>query len=124
MDVPFIFIVFALLLPVTIIALFVCAVRLRQERKETSIFYGISKGLEEDSWRRRNGVETRNDIGKESGCISPDIAEGLAECCGMTRSLLRKGLDDPEFLALAERLQSLSEEVEHLKTIHHETHTI
>jgi len=29
MDVPFIFIVFALLLPVTIIALFVCAVRLR-----------------------------------------------------------------------------------------------
>lgn len=113
MDVPFIFIVFALLLPVTIIALFICAVRLRQERKKTSIFYGISKGLEEDSWRRRNGVETRNDIGKESGCISPDIAEGLAECCGMSRSLLRKGLDDPEFLALAERLQSLSEEVEH-----------
>lgn len=124
MDVPFIFIVFALLLPVTIIALFICAVRLRQERKKTSIFYGISKGLEEDSWRRRNGVETRNDIGKESGCISLDIAEGLAECCGMSRSLLRKGLDDPEFLVLAERLQSLSEEVEHLKTIHHETHTI
>ncbi|CCY36228.1 unknown [Alistipes sp. CAG:831] len=124
MDAPFIFIVFALLLPVTIIALFVCAVRLRQERKKTSIFYGISKGLEEDSWRRRNGVEARNGMSRESGCSSPDIAEGLAECCGMTRSLLRKGLDDPEFLALAERLQSLSEEVEHLKTIHHETHTI
>ena len=119
-----ILIVLALSLSASVVVLFVCAVRLRQERKKTSIFYGISKGLEEDSWRRRNGVETRNDIGKESGCISPDIAEGLAECCSMTRSLLRKGLDDPEFLVLAERLQSLSEEVEHLKTIHHETHTI
>lgn len=124
MDAPFIFIVFALLLPVTIIALFVCAVRLRQERKKTSIFYGISKGLEEDSWRQRNGMEARNGMSRESGCSFQDIAEGLAECCGMSRSLLRKGLDDPEFLVLAERLQSLSEEVEHLKTIHHEAHTI
>lgn len=119
-----ILIVLALSLSASVVALFVCAVRLRQERKKTSIFYGISKGLEEDSWRQRNGMEARNGMSRESGYRFQDIAEGLAECCGMTRSLLRKGLDDPEFLALAERLQSLSEEVEHLKTIHHETHTI
>lgn len=119
-----ILIVLALSLSASVVALFVCAVRLRQERKKTSIFYGISKGLEEDSWRQRNGMEALNGMSRESGCSSPDIAEGLAECCGMTRSLLRKGLDDPEFLVLAERLQSLSEEVEHLKTIHHETYTI
>lgn len=119
-----ILIVLALSLSASVVVLFVCAVRLRQERKKTSIFYGISKGLEEDSWRQRNGMEARNGMSRESGYSFQDIAEGLAECCGMTRSLLRKGLDDPEFLALAERLQSLSEEVEHLKTIHHETHTI
>ena len=119
-----ILIVLALSLSASVVALFVCAVRLRQERKKTSIFYGISKGLEEDSWRQRNGVEARNGMSREAGWRLPDIEEGLAECCSMTRSLLRKGLDDPEFLALAERLQSLSEEVEHLKTIHHETHTI
>lgn len=119
-----ILIVLALSLSASVVALFVCAVRLRQERKKTSIFYGISKGLEEDSWRQRNGMEARNGMSRESGYRFQDIAEGLAECCGMTRSLLRKGLDDPEFLVLAERLQSLSEEVEHLKTIHHETHTI
>lgn len=119
-----ILIVLALSLSASVVALFVCAVRLRQERKKTSIFYGISKGLEEDSWRQRNGMEARNGMSRESGCSFQDIAEGLAECCGMSRSLLRKGLDDPEFLVLAERLQSLSEEAEHLKTIHHETHTI
>lgn len=119
-----ILIVLALSLSASVVALFVCTVRLRQERKKTSIFYGISKGLEEDSWRQRNGMEARNGMSRESGYSFQDIAEGLAECCSMTRSLLRKGLDDPEFLALAERLQSLSEEVEHLKTIHHETHTI
>lgn len=119
-----ILIVLALSLSASVVALFVCAVRLRQERKKTSIFYGISKGLEEDYWRQRNGMEALNGMSRESGYSFQDIAEGLAECCGMTRSLLRKGLDDPEFLVLAERLQSLSEEVEHLKTIHHETHTI
>lgn len=119
-----ILIVLALSLSASVVALFVCAVRLRQERKKTSIFYCISKGLEEDSWRQRNGMEALNGMSRESGYSFQDIAEGLAECCGMTRSLLRKGLDDPEFLVLAERLQSLSEEVEHLKTIHHETHTI
>lgn len=47
MNVPFIFIVFALLLPVTVAALFVCAVKLSRERRKTSIFYGISKALAE-----------------------------------------------------------------------------
>ena len=112
MNVPFIFIVFALLLPVTVAALFVCAVRLSRERRKTSIFYGISKALETDPMRCGGRMEDASAQELRS------IADGLAECSGLVRSLLRKGLDDAEFLALAERLQALSEEVEQIAPNH------
>ena len=63
----------------------------------------------------------REDMEEASAQELRGIAEGLAECSGLVRSLLRKGLDDAEFLALAERLQALSEEVEHLTFKHNKS---
>lgn len=114
MNVPFIFIVFALLLPVTVAALFVCAVKLSRERRKGSILYGISKDLETDLMRQEGKMQVS--VEELRG-----IAGGLAECSGLVRSLLRKGLDYAEFLALAERLQALSEEVEHLTFKHNKS---
>ena len=111
MNVPFIFIVFALLLPVTVAALFVCAVKLSRERRKASILYGISKDLE---------TETMGYGGRMQASAQElrGIADRLAECSGLVRSLLRKGLDDAEFLALAELLRALSEEVEQIAPNH------
>ena len=89
-------------------ALFVCAVRLSRERRKTSIFYGISKDLETDPKRCGGRME------EASAQELRGIADGLAECSGLVRSLLRKGHDEADLLALAERLQALSEEIEHL----------
>lgn len=111
MNVPFIFIVFALLLPVTVAALFVCAVKLSRERRKTSVLYGISRDLEKDPMRHGG---TRQASVQEL-C---DIADGLAECRDMARQLLRRGVDDAGVLALAERLQALSEEVEQITPKH------
>lgn len=111
MNVPFIFIVFALLLPVTVAALFVCTVKLSRERRKTSVLYGISRDLETDPMRHGG---TRQASVQEL-C---DIADGLAECRDMARQLLRRGVDDAGVLALAERLQALSEEVEQITPKH------
>lgn len=46
------------------------------------------------------------------------IFYGLAECRDMARQLLRRGVDDAGVLALAERLQALSEEVEQITPKH------
>ena len=111
-----IMIVLALCLSASMAALFVCAVRLSRERRKTSIFYGIStRDLETDPMRCGGRME------EVSAQELRGIADGLAECSGLVRSLLRKGLDDAEFLALAERLQALSEEVEHLTFKHNKS---
>lgn len=108
-------IVLALCLSASMAALFVCAVRLSRERRKTSIFYGISKDLETDPMRCGGRME------EVFAQELRGIAEGLVECSGLVRSLLRKGLDDAEFLALAERLQALSEEVENLTFKHNKS---
>lgn len=110
-----IMIVLALCLSASMAALFVCAVRLSRERRKASIFYGISKDLETDPMRCRGRME------EVSAQELHGIADRLAECSGLVRSLLRKGLDDAEFLALAEQLQALSEEVEHLTFKHNKS---
>lgn len=110
-----IMIVLALCLSASMAALFVCAVRLSRERRKTSIFYGISKDLETDPMRCGGRME------EASAQELRGIADGLAECSGLVRSLLRKGLDDADLLALAERLQALSEEVEHLTFKHNKS---
>ena len=77
-NVPFIFIVFALLLPVTVAALFVCAVKLSRERRKASILYGISKDLE---------TETMGYGGRMQASAQElrGIADRLAECSGLVR---------------------------------------
>ena len=109
-----IMIVLALCLSASMAALFVCAVRLSRERRKTSIFYGISKDLETDPMRCGGRMEAPAQELR-------GIAEGLAECSGLVRSLLRKGHDEADLLALAERLQALSEEVEHLTFKHNKS---
>lgn len=111
MNVPFIFIVFALLLPVTVATLFVCAVKLSRERRKASILYGISKDLETDTM----GYDGRMQASAQE---LRGIADGLAECSGLVRSLLHKGHDDADLLALAELLRALSEEVEQIAPNH------
>ena len=107
-----IMIVLALCLSASMAALFVCAVRLSRERRKTSIFYGISKDLETDPKRCGGRME---DVSAQE---LRGIADGLAECSGLVRSLLRKGHDEADLLALAELLRALSEEVEQIAPNH------
>lgn len=79
-------IVLALCLSASMAALFVCAVRLSRERRKTSIFYGISKDLETAPMR------CGGRMGEASAQELRGIADGLAECSGLVRSLLRRAM--------------------------------
>ena len=120
-------------LSAALIALLDSRIKLRKERQKTSMFYGISRDLEGDTWKQKDVIEEQNStileqdstIQEQNSTIREQMHEieslgaELKESRAMARMLLERGQDGQGRLtAFTERLLMLIDET---ANIHYES---
>ena len=108
-------------LSAALIALLDSRIKLRKERRKTSMFYGISRDLEGDTWKQKDVIEEQNStileqdstIQEQNSTIREQMHEiesfgaEQKESRAMARMLLERGQDGQGRLtAFTERLAS------------------
>ena len=120
-------------LSAALIALLDSRIKLRKERRKTSMFYGISKDLEGDTWKQKDVIEEQDStiqeqnstIQEQSSTIREQMHEieslgvELKESRAMARMLLERAQDGQGRLtAFTERLLMLIDET---ANVHYES---
>ena len=120
-------------LSAALIALLDSRIKLRKERRKTSMFYGISKDLEGDTWKQKDVIEEQDStiqeqnstIQEQSSTIREQMHEieslgvELKESRAMARMLLERAQDGQGRLtAFTERLLVLIDET---ANVHYES---
>lgn len=98
-------------LSVTLLALLDSRIKLKAERKKTSMFYGISKNLEGDTWKQKDTIQEQK---QEIESLEADLRESRA----MAERLMQRssadagaGSGNQEVKPLTQRLLMLSDEL-------------
>lgn len=98
-------------LSVTLLALLDSRIKLKAERKKTSMFYGISKNLEGDTWKQKDTIQEQK---QEIESLEADLRESRA----MAERLMQlsstdagTGSSNQEVKPLTQRLLMLSDEL-------------
>lgn len=98
-------------LSVTLLALLDSRIKLRAERKKTSLFYGISKNLEGDTWKQKDTIQEQK---QEIESLEADLRESRA----MAERLMQRssadagaGSGNQKVRPLIQRLLMLSDEL-------------
>ena len=100
-------------LSVALIALLDSRIKLRKERRKTSMFYGISRDLEGDTWKQKDIIEEQN------GTILEQDSTIREQKHEMARMLLERGQgDNGKLTAFTERLLMLIDET---ANVHYES---
>ncbi len=113
-------------LSAALIALLDSRIKLRKERRKTSMFYGISRDLEGDTWKQKDVIEEQNGtILEQDSTIREQMHEieslgaELKESRAMARMLLERAQDGQGRLtAFTERLLMLIDET---ANVHYES---
>ena len=120
-------------LSAALIALLDSRIKLRKERRKTSMFYGISRDLEGDTWKQKDVIEEQNStileqnstIQEQSSTIREQMHEieslgaELKESRAMAKMLLERAQDGQGRLtAFTERLLMLIDEI---ANVHYES---
>ena len=113
-------------LSAALIALLDSRIKLRKERRKTSMFYGISRDLEGDTWKQKDIIEEQNGtILEQDSTIREQMHEieslgaELKESRAMARMLLERAQDGQGRLtAFTERLLMLIDEI---ANVHYES---
>ena len=113
-------------LSAALIALLDSRIKLRKERRKTSMFYGISRDLEGDTWKQKDVIEEQNGtILEQDSTIREQKHEieslqvDLKESRAMARMLLERGQgDNGKLTAFTERLLMLIDET---ANVHYES---
>ena len=111
-------------LSAALLALLDARLKLREEKRKTSMFYSISKDLEGDTWKQKDVieeqsgtiVEQKSTIREQEGTIMEQKHEiesletDLEESRTMARMLLQRGRENAELTAFTEKLLMLADE--------------
>lgn len=111
-------------LSAALLALLDTRLKLREEKRKTSMFYSISKDLEGDTWKQKDVieeqsgtiVEQKSTIREQEGTIMEQKHEiesletDLEESRTMARMLLQRGSENAELTAFTEKLLMLADE--------------
>ena len=118
-------------LSAALLALLDARLKLREEKRKTSMFYSISKDLEGDTWKQKDVieeqsgtiVEQKSTIREQEGTIKvqnntileqkheiESLETDLEESRTMARMLLQRGRENTELTAFTEKLLMLADE--------------
>ena len=118
-------------LSAALLALLDARLKLREEKRKTSMFYSISKDLEGDTWKQKDVieeqsgtiVEQKSTIREQEGTIMvqnntileqkheiESLETDLEESRTMARMLLQRGRENTELTAFTEKLLMLADE--------------
>lgn len=118
-------------LSAALLALLDARLKLREEKRKTSMFYSISKDLEGDTWKQKDVieeqsgtiVEQKSTIREQEGTIMvqnntileqkheiESLETDLEESRTMARMLLQRGRENAELTAFTEKLLMLADE--------------
>ena len=85
-------------------AYFLCRENLRRERKMNSVFYGLSKDLEGDTWRQKDTIQGQRE---EIESLAAEVRESKA----MARMLRQRPRGSGELIAFTEKLLLVTDEL-------------
>lgn len=104
-------------LSATLLALLDARLKLREEKRKTSMFYSISKDLEGDTWKQKDVIEeqsgtimVQNNTILEQKHEIESLETDLEESRTMARMLLQRGRENTELTAFTEKLLMLADE--------------
>ena len=118
-------------LSAALLALLDARLKLREEKRKTSMFYSISKDLEGDTWKQKDVIEEqsgtimeqKSTIREQEGTIKvqnntileqkheiESLETDLEESRTMARMLLQRGRENTELTAFTEKLLMLADE--------------
>lgn len=85
-------------------AYFLCRENLRRERKMNSVFYGLSRDLEGDTWRQKDTIQGQRE---EIESLAAEVRESKA----MARMLRQRPKGSGELIAFTEKLLLVTDEL-------------
>ena len=104
-------------LSAALLALLDTRLKLREEKRKTSMFYSISKDLEGDTWKQKDVIEeqsgtimVQNNTILEQKHEIESLETDLEESRTMARMLLQRGSENAELTAFTEKLLMLADE--------------
>ena len=104
-------------LSAALLALLDARLKLREEKRKTSMFYSISKDLEGDTWKQKDVIEeqsgtimVQNNTILEQKHEIESLETDLEESRTMARMLLQRGSENAELTAFTEKLLMLADE--------------
>ena len=104
-------------LSAALLALLDARLKLREEKRKTSMFYSISKDLEGDTWKQKDVIEeqsgtimVQNNTILEQKHEIESLETDLEESRTMARMLLQRGRENTELTAFTEKLLMLADE--------------
>lgn len=104
-------------LSAALLALLDTRLKLREEKRKTSMFYSISKDLEGDTWKQKDVIEeqsgtimVQNNTILEQKHEIESLETDLEESRTMARLLLQRGSENAELTAFTEKLLMLADE--------------
>ena len=104
-------------LSAALLALLDARLKLREEKRKTSMFYSISKDLEGDTWKQKDVIEeqsgtimVQNNTILEQKHEIESLETDLEESRTMARMLLQRGSENTELTAFTEKLLMLADE--------------
>lgn len=104
-------------LSAALLALLDTRLKLREEKRKTSMFYSISKDLEGDTWKQKDVIEeqsgtimVQNNTILEQKHEIESLETDLEESRTMARMLLQRGRENAELTAFTEKLLMLADE--------------
>ncbi len=83
---------------------FLCRENLRRERKMNSVFYGLSRDLEGDTWRQKDTIQGQRE---EIESLAAEVRESKA----MARMLRQRPKGSGELIAFTEKLLLVTDEL-------------